>query len=61
MLDLDDDAHALFANPRIARKLTPDARRFFVGELVKGGGAEWLADGEVGALFTCVMHQNSNR
>ena len=44
MLNLDDDAHPLFSNVRINRKLTLDARRFFVDELVRGGGAEWLAD-----------------
>mmetsp|Transcript_44713 Transcript_44713/g.71777 ORF Transcript_44713/g.71777 Transcript_44713/m.71777 type:complete len:199 (+) Transcript_44713:122-718(+) len=47
LLDLDDDDHPLFANPRISRKLTRDARRFFVDELVTGGGAAWLEDDEV--------------
>jgi hypothetical protein len=41
----------LFANPRISRKLTRDARCFFVDELVTGGGAAWLEDDEARGKF----------
>lgn len=46
ILDLEDDAHPLFANPRIQRRLNADARRLFVGELINGGGGEWLEKGK---------------
>jgi hypothetical protein len=59
---LEEDAHPLFNNPRIARKLTLDARRHFVDELVKEGGAAWLGQGRLLAVrFPTFAYEVSHR
>jgi hypothetical protein len=57
-LRLDDDAHPLWRNELIDRRLPPDARRLFVDALVLDGAAAWL-DGDPGPKSKCLVFWRS--
>jgi hypothetical protein len=57
-LRLDDDAHPLWRNDAIDRRLPPDARRLFVDALVLDGAAAWL-DGDPGPKSKCLVFWRS--
>ena len=57
-LRLDDDAHPLWRNDAIDRRLPPDARRRFVDALAADGAAAWL-DGDPGPKSRCLVFWRS--
>ena len=57
-LRLDDDAHPLWRNDAVDRRLPPDARRRFVDALVLDGAAVWL-DGDPGPKSKCLVFWRS--
>ena len=57
-LRLDDDAHPLWRNDAIDRRLPPDARRLFVDALAADGAATWL-DGDPGPKSRCLVFWRS--